>query len=438
MTEDFALQSLRYLHNQMASSERRAFDQLLDSDAAACALFKSYADALAAHATQEATSAETISESDAALILGRLQYETLPELGTGRSNNKSSRTWFWPIAATLLLALNLWQFLRPDQPGSSLPHDGIAPETHHGSESALFSSGISAGGMETESKTQGSKSMGLERLQEERSRLNEECALLRDERDRLTSDAQRLAHSLRTLTLAHASGTKLSAMEMVDPGNYANGQRRGLFDSARKLLVSQGSVTPPTPSGPISGTDISSGTASSSSSGVLVDSNGSTLGITIPGATIIGAPPSTADTNTPGSTVQGPLQSQGSIDRNTASDSTNVLLGSVNSTSASDTTSTNIPYAWTIFDASSNQGSINLYNLPSLSSKETLVLWTKSDDPGSGFVRIGSIPEALAGKAGNILFRTPDSSNPAEILISRESKETPSATPTGPIVLHGP
>lgn len=437
MTEDFALQSLRYLLDQMAPSERRDFNTLLDSDSAACALFRSYADALAAHAAEQAMDVKALSNSDADRILGSLQYEVLPSLASTKSASSGLRTWIWPAAALLLLALNLWQFFKHE----AAPERG--PTVLNGESSALKSEGqapsphkaIGYAGEPNQIRSSG-QSYSAEQVQAERNQLNEDCELLREERDRLAGEAQRLARSLRTLTLANASGTKLSAMEMVDPSNYANGQRRGLFDSARKLLVSQGSVTPPSPPPTNSGTENLSSTVSTGSSTALVNTNGSTVAAATPSATVnVGTSGTTNDTSANGTT---PANTQPPTDSSTTSDSPNLLLGTVNATSTSDTSSSVLPYAWTIFDASSNQGSINLYNLPNVSSNETLVLWTKADAPGASYVRIGSIPETLAGKSGNILFRTPDNSIPTEILISRESKSTPASVPKGTIVLHGP
>jgi len=129
MNEDFELQSLRYLFDQMSPEERRRFDGLLTDDRAACALFRSYADALASHMARQAAGAPSLTQEEAELILGRLRFESLPSITRKPQHGVSWKLWVWPTAAALLLALNLWQFLRTPETSPALaPSSSVSRE----------------------------------------------------------------------------------------------------------------------------------------------------------------------------------------------------------------------------------------------------------------------------------------------------------------------
>jgi hypothetical protein len=99
---------------------------------------------------------------------------------------------------------------------------------------------------------------------------------------------------------------------------------------------------------------------------------------------------------------------------------------------------TQLPYAWSVFDEKEQRGYLNLYHLPSLTGDQSMQVWVRPADTGE-FQRVGEVPQQFHGRNGSVEYTLPGAtSTPAEILITIEPRTVVPVTPTGPTVLKGP
>jgi hypothetical protein len=116
MTEDFTTEALAYLLEELEPAARARFEGRLAAEPEAAAAVKALADTLAAYALDESppqalTAAEAQASRAAALIRVTAPAAAPPPPALVRS--------FWPMAAALLLGLNIAQWaLRPRPPAA--------------------------------------------------------------------------------------------------------------------------------------------------------------------------------------------------------------------------------------------------------------------------------------------------------------------------------
>ncbi|HEY0946815.1 MAG TPA: hypothetical protein VGD81_16155 [Opitutaceae bacterium] len=94
-------------------------------------------------------------------------------------------------------------------------------------------------------------------------------------------------------------------------------------------------------------------------------------------------------------------------------------------------------YAWSVFDESERQGTLNLYNLPAVTESETIQVWVRPADAAE-FQRVAEVPSRFYGSSGTVQYALPESSAPAEIVVTVEPRDTPATEPSGVTVLRGP
>src|ERR1044071_7333675 len=109
MSEDFTSEALLYLLDDLEPGRRAAFEQRLAREPAAAAAFKECADNFAQFALESAP-VGAVSDAErraglAAILAQTRQIENPPAV-VRRSAAAPSR-WLWPIAAALLLGLNV-------------------------------------------------------------------------------------------------------------------------------------------------------------------------------------------------------------------------------------------------------------------------------------------------------------------------------------------
>jgi len=390
MTDDFTGDALRYLLGEMEPEQRRAFAERLTRDPVAAQAFKTCSDSLATFALASVTLtpvSEFEREASLAGILGQITPKPVSQV---RASWISS-PWIWPVAAALLLLLNLLQFVTfrasprgPDP--SSLGNDGgariaqgrngTAADSANGLDQNEMAPSLRA---EASAATRGagadSESRRLVAVESERlEQLRREYAQLRQARDTLDADYNQILRQLARRAVTEQGIGRLAAMELVDANSYARGDRKGLANLARELLTEPGFASGPTTPGN-------------------------------PG-------PGSADVGVAGG----------------------ALLPSGNA----GTQPAESPYAWSVFDEKEFRGYLNLYNLPPVSGTDTLQVWVKPAD-SQEFQAVGQVPSQFHGRSGSVTYELPaGSTTPAEVLITLEPRQNPPARPTGPVVLRGP
>lgn len=265
MTEQFEHDAQDYLLNRMDAVRRTAFEQELDNDPAARAALKACADALAGFAC-EVAQPEPLSAADQRATLETiLATVRTPEARRPARSGGIKLRWLWPVAAALLLGLNLVEFHRPFAPtferesgmatvdsrkkgnDQGLP-GGKSPATAGGAID-----GQEKGGTTTETTRQAA--LAAEAREHELERLRAGLADLQRTRDRLRAENSALLDRLAGMNLANRDLNRLSTMELVDGGSFARGERRGLVNIGRGILTEPGVVTvtdpvpPPTSTG---------------------------------------------------------------------------------------------------------------------------------------------------------------------------------------------
>ncbi|MFT3830144.1 MAG: hypothetical protein QM691_10615 [Opitutaceae bacterium] len=236
MNDDTSTEALRYLLDEMDEVRRAAFEAALERDPVAAAEFKRTADSLAGFALGAAPAAALPAEDRAGLAAAVLAAAQ-PVAGQWTRGRRVAR-WAWPIAAALLLGLNLWQFFAPTGPGRLLwatargdtaairaPGRGTSPQGLARETGAGAAADPAAGGT--------SAAHGRARGSREGERLRAELSTLQHSYDAL--EVERRALSTRLSQMARAAGSGIVAMELVDPERFAKGERRGLVALLQSL-----------------------------------------------------------------------------------------------------------------------------------------------------------------------------------------------------------
>ena len=387
MTEEFNDQALQYLLGELDVAERATFEARLTRDSHARAALKTCADSLAGFACDTAT-AEPLTASDQRMALSAILAATTdaPPAAPRAPVIVWSR-FIWPVAAALLLALNLLDFRRPlDVPriagGRSEQRPLVnvkseAPAQSHGQNQLTGNNGITTRGAEG---SVANEQQQLEKLRSDYANLQRTSSIVR-------AEYEALMQQLAQRALLEKKLGRLAAMELVDERSYASGKRKGLLDIARGLLTEPGIVA-------LDGSTVAPEHPTLAPS--VPDSN--------PGASsAVATPPVQPEPEPP-----------------------------------TDLTGENDPYAWSVFDETEHRGYLNLYNLPEVPSDRSLQLWVRPLD-GTTYYRVGEVPSQFYGKNGNLLYTLPaNTPTPSEILITQEPKRAIPAAPSGPVVLRGP
>ncbi|HLP08890.1 MAG TPA: hypothetical protein VK178_12055 [Opitutaceae bacterium] len=375
MNDDTSTEALRYLLDEMDEVRRAAFEASLERDPVATAEFKRTADSLAGFALATAPTATFAAEERVGLASAVLA--AAQPVAKQRARGRRLALWAWPIAAALLLGLNLWQFFAPPGMGRALLSaargDG-APARPAGQ--SLAPQGIARVAAASAAAESGAKSAAVTtaparaRAPRDGERLRAELSALQRSYDSL--EVERRALSTRLSQMAHAAGSGIVAMELVDPERFAKGERRGLVALLQSLS-----------SDPLDG-PIVVGRDGMSVAAVGVIATTKSVGADAP---LLSATP---------------------------------------------------PSAWSIFDAAEHEGLVNLFNLPEVPDDELLALWVKSGD-GDSFRLVGELPPALYGGSGTVFVTLdPHLATPAEVLVTREKRGEPTEVPGATTVLRGP
>jgi anti-sigma-K factor RskA len=415
MTEDFNLEAFRYLLDQLDAKARVDFEALLARDPIARAALKACTAAVAQFACETAPAEPmppATQRAALAAILANIATEPRPRLA-----GFSWKRFAWPLAASILLVLNLVQYFRPASNHPVHAKEDIfansEPVTHGDTSSshdkriqgqAMEANKADPHGLKTATSTDATVTDELHRLE----KLRTEYATLERAREALNTEYNGIIRQLAEHSLVSKGVGRMAAMELVDAGSYARGERKGLVDIARGLLTEPGIVTvepipiPPETSAPKLN-------PMPDPLAPAPDPTASTLP-TVPNTTPQ-APANSIPTNpstTPGETPQAGIQNQ------TES------------------------YAWSVFDEASSRGYLNLYNLPTTPPDQSLQLWVKVANTDA-YQRIGEVPAQFYGKSGSLSYNLPGATQPpSDILITQEPRNVAPTQPTGPTILHGP
>lgn len=401
MTEDFETEALHYLLGEMDASRRTAFEERLGRDAAVRAALKECADALGRFAC-DAAPAEPMAPFEQRKVLAAIMATTHQSPPTPARKMGQVLAWTryaWPIAAAILLGLNLVDFRRPvpteltddrepraerATPQSVANTTAAAPEAagaeapHVGEPAAAESTPIAKGARHEDLATANATAeerQRLDKLRADYASLQRASQALRAEYDSLMGRVTQHA------VVAKGLG-RLAAMELVDANSYARGERKGLIDLARGILTEPGVVA------------IDSGTPTTPT----VTPQPGDGGVSTTGST--GFAPDVKATEKPAPTEQ--------------------------------------PYAWSVFDETEHRGYLNLYNLPSVTADRSLQLWVRLPDSNQ-YLRVGEVPTQFYGGTGSLFYTLPTTvGTPSEILVTQEAKSAIPAVPSGAVVLRGP
>lgn len=390
------IDSMRYLLGEQDREEQMAFERRTDADSSLAKVLRETRETLTGFAL-ESTLAEplgpSIQRENLAGIMAVVDAE--PRVSTA---TKFLRRWAWPLAASILLAFNVWQYSRPDEvdghgPGESIPalmerDPSILAET-----GAVRNSGNSEGfgidedgaflGPETGSEVAGGGAVEEDIVHIDRKELQRLHTIHSDhqrliyEYERLRTEQVEVLEQIASRLLAEPGLNRLATMELVDSESYSTGQRKGLLDFALNLLTEPGIVA--------------------------LDRGMETAVVSVGGQAV------------------------------SVVDTVSVVPGTDESTEL-----TRVPYAWSVFDETEARGFLNLYNLPVPAAGESLQLWVRPA-ADSAYLRVGEVPEEYHGGSGILTYTLPGSSMPpAEILITAEPVEALPEQPVGLPVLRGP
>lgn len=392
MNDTFETEALRYLLNEMDAGSRAEFEARLERDPAARVALKSCADAMARFACEQAP-AEPMSAADqrAALnvILATAKAEAVEVAAPVVVTNVIPWSKIvWPMAAAVLLTLNLIDFQRPvpvrggalagteatmpagganrgAEPGAS--GDGAGREASESGKSRGGATDVNApmSPVEAERQIAAKFAADLAKTSRELARLRDDYAKLQRTNAALRVDYDAVVRQWASRVAFDQSVGRLAAMELVDAESYARGSRKGLVEVARGILTEPGVI-------------------------VAMDSP-DRAGIELPPTTSIADPESAALA----------------------------------------------PYAWAVFDDKEQRGYLNLYNLPSVQPSESLQLWVRAVDRAE-YQRVGEVPATFYGGSGSLQYQMTEAVAPAEILITLEPRDAVVEQPTGATVLRGP
>lgn len=416
MIEEFEEEALQYLLDEMEAGRRVAFEQRLAHDAEARAALKRCADGLARFACETAP-AEPMVPVDQRVTLAAILAAAKTEPPRGAAVRPVSNVipwtrYFWPMAAAVLLGLNLLNFERPIQSSESTlagagefgaaerPEMGGAAEGEAavgernrngaGVDDVVDASGqvagATAGGAVTKGERDVIRPASEMELRRELDRLRGAYANLERGNAALRADYESVMMHITQRAVAERGLGRLAAMELVDAASYARGNRKGLVELARGILTEPGVVAVDRATTPVPGFVVDPATPGR-------NETDPDLGITIE--------PEIPDTESPA-------------------------------------VAASVPYAWSVFDENENRGYLNLYNLPTVAPDAALQLWVKG--PGEAiYQHVGEVPAEFQGGSGSVLYTLPETSPaPVEILVTEEARGAAAGAPMGTVVLRGP
>jgi anti-sigma-K factor RskA len=414
MTEDFNLEALRYLLDELNAQARADFESRLDGDPAAREALKNCSAAIA-HFAADTAPAEALQPAAQRTALAHILSTVADEPRIQLRQRSAWKRFAWPLAASVLLVLNLVQYFRPvsndafpsnsarrlASDNSAAPRDN---SSHSPGKKILAQSPVAAKrephGLQAANPPGASVRDELRRLE----KLRTEYATLKRARETLNSEYNGVIQQLAEHALVNKGVGRLAAMELVDAGAYARGERKGLVDIARGLLTEPGIVT---------------------MEPVIPPDTPQTIAPTSPSLTtgpMTSAPDSLANTNT-------------DLSNATTTPPTTTLA---ETPQTSNPTGKSEAYAWSVFDESSSRGYLNLYNLPATPADQSLQLWVQIAN-SDAYLRVGEIPAQFYGGSGSLHYNLPGATQPpSDILVTQEPRNALPAQPTGPTVLHGP
>ena len=407
MIEDFNTQAFRYLLDELDAEGRAVFEAQLARDPAARAALKACADSVARFAGEIAPAEALPPVAQRAVLAGLLA--AVAEEPRARLWSMRWARLAWPLAASLLLGLNLLQFFhfvstdtprtKKATPDSTAVHPvGVVKSARNETSKQKEVTAVGQAGDQIASSPDQRVAEELQRLEKLRS----EYANLERARDALSAEYDSIIRQLAQRALMDKGVGRLTAMELVDAASYARGERKGLVDIARGILTEPGivAVTPITPP-------------------------------TLPPTERI---PETNPTPTPPAPTVGVTSVVP-----TAPDKNQPPAATQPETTPQTATETNAqPYAWSVYDETAGRGYLNLYNLPTTTADQSLQLWVKVAN-STNYQSVGPVPTQFYGGSGSLYYTLPGATPlPVEILITQEPRDAVPAQPTGPTVLRGP
>jgi len=223
MNDDFHTEAFLYLLKKLDPADHAAFEARLARDPVARAALAECA-AIVAQFALESAPAEAMLPAD--------QRATLAAILSHKSTNPEKvpqrlkwPRYFWPMAAAILLGLNLLQLFR-----STPPISGQEPMRHRPETSRRIPDNPTTD--DPLSVSVAEEMQHLEQLRAEYANLEYAHARLQAEYDKL----------LHQRALIDQRIGRFAAMELVDSGSYARGERKGLVKIARGLLTEPGIV----------------------------------------------------------------------------------------------------------------------------------------------------------------------------------------------------
>jgi anti-sigma-K factor RskA len=410
MTEDFNLEALRYLLDELNAQARADFESRLDGDPAAREALKNCSAAIA-HFAADTAPAEALQPAAQRTALAHILSAVADEPRIQPRQRSAWKRFAWPLAASVLLVLNLVQYFRPvstdalplnsarrlasGNPAAPRDDSSHSPEKKTPAQSPVAAK-QEPHGLQAANPPGASVKDELRRLE----KLRTEYATLKRARETLNSEYNGVIQQLAEHALVNKGVGRLAAMELVDAGAYARGERKGLVDIARGLLTEPGIVT---------------------------------MEPVIPPDT----PQAVAPTSP--SLTTGPMTSALDPMANNNTDLSNATTTTLTETpQTSNPTGKSEAYAWSVFDESSSRGYLNLYNLPATPVDQSLQLWVQVAN-SDAYQRVGEIPAQFYGGSGSLYYNLPGATQPpSDILVTQEPRNALPAQPTGPTVLHGP
>jgi hypothetical protein len=407
MTEDFNTEAFRYLLDELDAEGRAVFEARLAHDPMAWPALKACADSVARFAGEIAPAEALPPVAQRAVLAAVLA--TMVEKPRARLWSMPWRRLAWPLAASLLLGLNLLQFFRfvsTDTPrtkktetgATAVRPVGVVRSAQEETSKQKEVTSVSQAGGQGASPADQRVAEELHRLEKLRS----EYANLERARDALSAEYDSIIRQLAQRALMDKGVGRLTAMELVDAASYARGERKGLVDIARGILTEPGivAVTPVTP-------PAVPPTEKTPEANPIPTPPAPTVGVT-------GVVPTAPNQNQPPAATQPETTPQTATETNAQ------------------------PYAWSVYDEVAGRGYLNLYNLPTTTADQSLQLWVKVEN-STTYQSVGTVPLQFYGGSGSLYYTLPEATPlPVEILVTQEPRNAVPAQPTGPTVLRGP
>ena len=222
MTEDFTSEALYYLMGELEPARGAQFERRLAADPVAAAAFKTCVDSLAEFALQLPPQAP-LDAQERREILAAVLAATGADAGP---KNPGWRTYLWPVAAAALLALNIAQWAL---------HRTASPAPAARGPSPIAKPAAAA-------EDKGGASRALQDEADRLAALRQERIRLLEDRDALRAEYKHLLQEVAIQAATEQGAGRIVAMELVDPGSYSRGDRKGLFELAATLLATPGVI----------------------------------------------------------------------------------------------------------------------------------------------------------------------------------------------------